>query len=128
MSPTSIVAYLILFAGVGFLFLFTSLLIGRLLRPRSPSPEKSDVYECGEPTIGSSYVQFDLRFYVVALVFLIFAVLVMANLHYQIVQEEEFLTEVHGPAYEAYRAKTARYFTLRREASAMRDLDPQREL
>jgi NADH-quinone oxidoreductase subunit A len=32
------------------------------------------VYECGEPTIGSSFVQFDLRFYVVALLFIIFDV------------------------------------------------------
>ncbi|MGD9853953.1 MAG: NADH-quinone oxidoreductase subunit A, partial [Planctomycetaceae bacterium] len=32
------------------------------------------VYECGEPTIGSSYIQFDLRFYVVALLFVIFDV------------------------------------------------------
>jgi NADH-quinone oxidoreductase subunit A len=31
-------------------------------------------YECGEPTIGSSFVQFDLRFYVVALLFIIFDV------------------------------------------------------
>ena len=74
MSPTSIVAYLALFAVVGFLFLFVSLLIGRLLRPRVPTPEKREVYECGEPTIGSSFVQFDLRFYVVALLFLIFDV------------------------------------------------------
>ena len=34
----------------------------------------SKVYECGEPTIGSSFVQFDLRFYVVALLFIIFDV------------------------------------------------------
>ncbi|MEZ6070714.1 MAG: NADH-quinone oxidoreductase subunit A [Pirellulales bacterium] len=32
------------------------------------------MYECGEPTIGTSFVQFDLRFYVVALLFLIFDV------------------------------------------------------
>ena len=36
--------------------------------------EKLEVYECGEPTIGSSFVQFDLRFYVVALLFIIFDV------------------------------------------------------
>lgn len=74
MSPTSIVAYLALFAAVGFAFLFVSLMIGRLLRPRSPSPAKLATYECGEPSVGSSYVQFDLRFYVVALVFIIFDV------------------------------------------------------
>jgi NADH-quinone oxidoreductase subunit A len=73
-SPTAIVAYLALFAGAGFLFLFVNLLIGRLLRPQEPNFEKLEVYECGEPTIGSSFVQFDLRFYVVALLFIIFDV------------------------------------------------------
>jgi NADH-quinone oxidoreductase subunit A len=73
-SPTAIVAYLALFAAAGFLFLFVNLLIGRFLRPRAPNAEKLEVYECGEPTIGSSFVQFDLRFYVVALLFIIFDV------------------------------------------------------
>ncbi|MCE9547590.1 MAG: NADH-quinone oxidoreductase subunit A [Planctomycetia bacterium] len=71
-SPTAIVAYLILFAGVGFLFLFANLLLGRFLRPSDPHAEKLEVYECGEPAIGSSFVQFDLRFYVVALMFIVF--------------------------------------------------------
>ena len=73
-SPTAIAAYLALFAGVGFVFLFSNLLLGWLLRPRAPNREKLEVYECGEPTIGSSFVQFDLRFYVVALLFIIFDV------------------------------------------------------
>jgi len=74
MSPTSIVAYLILFASVGFLFVFAALFLGWLLRPKAPSPEKLETYECGEPAVGTSFVQFDLRFYVVALVFIIFDV------------------------------------------------------
>jgi len=74
MTPTSVVAYLLLFATTGFLLIFVALLMGRLLRPRAPTPEKREVYECGEPTIGSGFVQFDLRFYVVALVFIIFEV------------------------------------------------------
>ncbi len=73
-TPTAIVAYLALFAAVGFGFLFVNLLVGRLLRPVLPNVEKLEVYECGEPTIGSSFVQFDLRFYVVALLFIIFDV------------------------------------------------------
>jgi NADH-quinone oxidoreductase subunit A len=73
-TPTSIVAYLALFAAIGFAFLFVNLLVGKLLRPHDPHPEKLEVYECGEPTIGSSFVQFDLRFYVVALLFIIFDV------------------------------------------------------
>lgn len=74
MTPTTVVAYLALFFAVGFLFVFANLLVGKLLRPYLPNQEKLEVYECGEPTIGSSYVQFDLRFYVVALLFLIFDV------------------------------------------------------
>lgn len=73
-SSTLLVAYMALFAGVGLVFVFVNLLVGRFLRPSNPSPEKLEIYECGEPAIGSSFVQFDLRFYVVALVFIIFDV------------------------------------------------------
>jgi NADH-quinone oxidoreductase subunit A len=73
-TPLAIVAYLALFAVVGFIFLFANLVLGWLVRPRMPNEEKLEVYECGEPTIGSSFVQFDLRFYVVALLFIIFDV------------------------------------------------------
>ncbi len=73
-SSTAIVAYLALFAGIGFAFIFVNLLVGRFLRPHDPHEEKQEIYECGEPPIGSSFVQFDLRFYVVALVFIIFDV------------------------------------------------------
>ena len=73
-SPVAIVAYLALFTAVGFLFLFVNLLVGHFLRPDAPNAEKVEIYECGEPTIGSSFVQFDLRFYVVALLFIIFDV------------------------------------------------------
>jgi NADH-quinone oxidoreductase subunit A len=58
----------------GFAMTFGALLAGKLVRPSIPHPEKAAPYECGEPAIGSSWVQFDLRFYVVALVFLIFDV------------------------------------------------------
>ncbi len=73
-SPVEIAAYIALFAITGFLFLFANLVLGWLVRPRLPNTEKLEVYECGEPTIGSSFVQFDLRFYVVALLFIIFDV------------------------------------------------------
>lgn len=73
-TPTAIVAYLMLFSAAAVIFLFANLLIGRLVRPKLPNVEKLEVYECGEPTIGSSFVQFDLRFYVVALLFIIFDV------------------------------------------------------
>ena len=73
-SPLAIVAYLALFSGAAVGFLFVNLLVGKLFRPKIYNREKLEVYECGEPTIGSSFVQFDLRFYVVALLFIIFDV------------------------------------------------------
>jgi NADH-quinone oxidoreductase subunit A len=74
MASTAIVAYLVLFATVGFVFLFASLLLGKFLRAHAPTPLKLETYECGEPAVGPGSVQFDLRFYVVALVFIIFEV------------------------------------------------------
>src|SRR6266568_154035 len=63
-----------LFVGFGAAFVLVNLLMGALARPRVPNVEKASAYECGEPSIGPSWVQFDLRFYIVALVFLIFDV------------------------------------------------------
>jgi NADH-quinone oxidoreductase subunit A len=73
-DPVLIAGYLALFVAVGAVFLAVNLIVGWLVRPRMPNTEKLEVYECGEPAIGSSFVQFDLRFYVVALLFIIFDV------------------------------------------------------
>src|SRR5688500_15727120 len=49
--------------------------IGRLIRSKTKYTEaKSTPYECGEPTFGSAFIRFDIRFYVLALVFVIFDV------------------------------------------------------
>jgi NADH-quinone oxidoreductase subunit A len=74
MHPVLIAGYVALFVAIGIAFLAVNLIVGWLVRPREPNTEKLEVYECGEPTIGSSFVQFDLRFYVVALLFIIFDV------------------------------------------------------
>jgi NADH-quinone oxidoreductase subunit A len=71
---TDLVTLMLVFVAVGVGFLLTNLLLGKLLRPARPEPEKGAVYECGEPPVGSSWIQFDLRFYVVALLFVIFDV------------------------------------------------------
>ena len=59
-------------AAVGFAV--ANLLIGALLRPKFPSPEKALIYECGERPIGPAWFNFNPRFYIVALVFVIFEV------------------------------------------------------
>ncbi len=71
---TEVVGHFFVFTVAAIGFLIAPLLIGRLVRPRLPTPEKDAAYECGEPSIGTSYIQFDLRFYVVALLFIIFDV------------------------------------------------------
>ena len=71
---TELVGYMALFIAVAVFFVFIHLVAGRFIRPVKPDPEKLTIYECGEPTIGSSWIQFDLRFYVVALLFVIFDV------------------------------------------------------
>jgi len=71
---SGLLGYLVLFVLVGVGFVFVHLMIGKMIRPAKPDPDKLTIYECGEPTIGSAWVQFDLRFYVVALLFVIFDV------------------------------------------------------
>jgi NADH-quinone oxidoreductase subunit A len=65
---------ILVFLGLGVFFVFIHLVMGKMVRPLRPSAEKLTIYECGEPTIGSAWIQFDLRFYVVALLFVIFDV------------------------------------------------------
>jgi NADH-quinone oxidoreductase subunit A len=68
------VGYLLIFTGIGVAFVLVNLTVGWFLRPSRMDAEKGTIYECGEPTVGSAWVQFDLRFYVVALLFVIFDV------------------------------------------------------
>jgi NADH-quinone oxidoreductase subunit A len=65
---------LLIFLAFGAGFVLVNLLVGKVFRPRRPETEKGTIYECGEPTIGSAWVQFDLRYYVIALLFVIFDV------------------------------------------------------
>src|SRR5947209_5513963 len=71
---TALVFFLVIFLAVSTFFLFFHLMLGTLVRPIKPDADKLTIYECGEPTIGSAWIQFDLRYYVVALLFVIFDV------------------------------------------------------
>ncbi len=48
--------------------------LGRLLRPSNPLVPKLATYECGEPPTGNAWINFNIRFYLVALIFVIFDV------------------------------------------------------
>ncbi|MFM8275059.1 MAG: NADH-quinone oxidoreductase subunit A [Gemmata sp.] len=71
---TTLVLFVLIFLAAGGTLLAANLVLGRLVRPNLPSPEKAEVYECGERPVGDAWIQFDLRFYVVALLFVIFDV------------------------------------------------------
>src|SRR3954467_1574582 len=67
-------ANVLLFSATAVLFVFGSLLAGHFLRPHAPNREKSMIYECGEKPIGQAWFNFNPRFYLIALVFVIFEV------------------------------------------------------
>jgi len=67
-----IVVGLLIMALGGIAMALGGLLVGAIVRRKVSHPDKDVAYECGEPAIGPAWVQFDLRFYVAALVFLIF--------------------------------------------------------
>ena len=62
------------FAVVAILFALVMLTVGALLRPRFPNDNKLSIYECGERPIGAAWYNFNPRFYLIALVFIIFEV------------------------------------------------------
>lgn len=63
-----------LFLIAAIVFVLISLLVARLLRPNRPNIEKLSTYESGEEPVGSAWGQFNLRFYVIAIIFLLFDV------------------------------------------------------
>ena len=67
-------ALLGVFFIVGVLFPIAAFITSWLLRPKKIEGEKNIPYECGELTVGSSRFQFNARYYVIALIFVIFDV------------------------------------------------------
>ncbi len=62
----------LLFIVGGVAFLLITLLLGKYIRPTNPTFEKLTTYESGEEPAGTAWGQFNVRFYVIALVFLLF--------------------------------------------------------
>lgn len=62
------------FLGLAFLFVLGALVTSRLVQPHNPYPRKNATYECGEAPFGESWIRFNNRFYIIALIFIIFDV------------------------------------------------------
>jgi NADH-quinone oxidoreductase subunit A len=63
-----------MFLVAGLLFVFLNLAVVRLVAPRRPNREKNKTYECGEDPVGSGWLNFNARFYLIAILFIIFDV------------------------------------------------------
>lgn len=64
----------LVFAIVAVGFALGGITLSRVLGPQFPNPEKASIYECGERPVGVAWFNFNPRFYLVALVFVIFEV------------------------------------------------------
>jgi NADH-quinone oxidoreductase subunit A len=79
-------ASVLLFFVVGFVLLAIMLLLSRLIQPKGkPGADKYIPYECGELPEGSAWIRFNIRFYVLALIFIIFDVEVVFLLPWAVV-------------------------------------------
>lgn len=67
-------AFVGVFFAVAWVFPALPLVISALIRPRKPNAIKTSTYECGVETVGDTWVQFKVQYYVYGLIFLIFDV------------------------------------------------------
>jgi NADH-quinone oxidoreductase subunit A len=65
---------ILIFIITSTLFVIVTLFVSKLIRPNRPGAEKLTAYESGEEPVGPAWTQFNIRFYVVALIFLLFEV------------------------------------------------------
>ena len=70
------------------IFVILGLFTAKLVRPKRPTHEKLTTYECGENPIGSPWIKFNIRFYVVALIFLIFDVEIVLLIPWALVYKD----------------------------------------
>ncbi len=71
LTPYATIAILLV-AAIGFAVV--PLILARFIRPSRPNKVKLDTYECGLETIGPTWIQYHVGFYIYALVFVIFDV------------------------------------------------------
>lgn len=67
-------ANVLTFTLVGVGFVAVSLFLSRLIQPRFPSPEKETIYECGEIPTQTAWINYNLRYYLIAIIFVVFDV------------------------------------------------------
>jgi NADH-quinone oxidoreductase subunit A len=87
----------LLFIIVGILFVSMALLVSRLIRPNRPGVEKQTPYESGEQPVGTPWIQINTRFYIIAIVFLLFEVEVIFLFPWSVVfANKTLIAETNG--------------------------------
>lgn len=90
---------ILLFIIGGAVFLLVTLLVSRLIRPSRPNPEKLSTYESGEEPVSAAWSQFNIRFYIIALIFLLFEVEIVFLFPWATVFAKKELLEQTGGAW-----------------------------
>ncbi|WP_031526632.1 NADH-quinone oxidoreductase subunit A [Dyadobacter crusticola] len=89
--------YILLFIIAALVLLGTMLTIAKFLRPHKPNEEKLTTYESGEDPMGNAQIQFNVRFYIVALVFVLFEVELLFLFPWSIVfGNEDLIAQTNG--------------------------------
>jgi NADH-quinone oxidoreductase subunit A len=81
-----------LFLAVGVIFCIGGFVTSWLLRTDSPNPKKLSSYECGEVPFGSAQIQYDAKYYLYALLFVIFDVEIVFILPWATLLKGSFIT------------------------------------
>jgi len=87
----------LLFIIAGMIFILVTLFISKIIRPHRPNAEKLSTYESGEEPVGSAWTQFNIRFYIIALIFLLFEVEIVLLFPWAtIFANEELIKQTNG--------------------------------
>ena len=81
----------------GVIFILGGMLTSKILRPSRPNEEKLTTYESGEDPVSSAWGQFNIQFYIVALIFLLFEVELVFLFPWAIVfSDQQLIQETNG--------------------------------
>ena len=87
----------LLFIIGGTMFALGGLFTARMVRPNRPNEEKNTIYESGEDTVGDAWGNFNMRFFIIALVFILFEVEIAFLFPWATVfADEKLMTETNG--------------------------------
>jgi NADH-quinone oxidoreductase subunit A len=88
---------ILLFIIGGALFIIITLFVSKLIRPDRPGAEKLTAYESGEEPVGAAWTQFNIRFYIVALIFILFEIEIIFLFPWATVfAKKEYIAETNG--------------------------------